>query len=567
MRRPPEFAYWLDEVPPFGVTVLSAFQHVSLIFGLLSIPLAVARAAGLSPEETINLIGASMLALGVTAILQALHRGPIGSGLLAPSTFTGAYLAPALVAVKIGGLGLVFGMMIFAGIVEALLARALRHLRPFLPAEIAGFVVMLVGMAVGGFGVRYVLGVGASSAPAPDEMTVSIVTLALIVGLNVWGSGSVRLFCALAAMVGGYIVALVLGVLSAADFARALAMPIFSLPAIGAFGWSFDSALIVPFAVGAIAACLKTVGDLTSCQRINDADWTRPDLPNISRGTLANAIGSMLCGVVGTTGFTTSSSNIGLAGSTGVTSRRIAYVTGGVLIALAFMPKFAGLLAIMPESVMGAMMMFVGAFVLVSGLQIVASRLLDVRRTFVIGLSFIIAIAVDISPAYFAALPAVIQPLVGSSLVAGMIVAIALNLLFRIGTRKVQHLEIAPGEVDPGALGQFIDRCGASWGARRDVIERAKFNLLQSIETLRGNELADGSLVVDASFDEFNVVLRISYDGAPLELPEVRPTNDEIMASEAGERKLAGFMLRRFADRVVATHKNGRSIVSFRFVH
>ena len=53
---------------------------------------------------------------------------------------------------------------------------------------------------------------------------------------------------------------------------------------------------------------------------------------------------------------------------------------------------------------------------IVSGLQIIASRLLDARRTFVIGLSFVIAIAVEVSPAYFRALPASIQPLFGSSL-------------------------------------------------------------------------------------------------------------------------------------------------------
>jgi NCS2 family nucleobase:cation symporter-2 len=48
-----------------------------------------------------------MLALGIAAILQRLNRGPVGSGLLAPSCFSGAYLAPSLLAVKTGGLPLV----------------------------------------------------------------------------------------------------------------------------------------------------------------------------------------------------------------------------------------------------------------------------------------------------------------------------------------------------------------------------------------------------------------------------------------------------------------------------
>jgi xanthine permease XanP len=63
------------------------------------------------------------------------------------------------------------------------------------------------------------------------------------------------------------------------------------------------------------------------------------------------------------------------------------------------------------------------------------------------------------------------------------------------------------------------------------------------------------------------ILMRVSYAGPPLELPEVRPTNEEIMASEEGARKLAGFMLRRYADRLQANHKAGRSTILFRFDH
>ena len=567
MKRPANFTYWLDDIPPLGVTLLSALQHIGLVCSFLPIPLAIAREAGLDPARLVDLISVSMLALGITAILQALTRGPVGSGLLAPSCFSGAYLAPSLLAVKAGGLPLVLGMTMFGGFIEMGLSRLLRHLRPFLPPEIAGFVVVLVGVTVGGLGVRYVLGVGAPAPASGREFAVSVLTLGLMVGLNVWGRGAPRLFCALLGILGGYLAAVLLGVLTMADFARVMDAPLVGLPAVGHVGWSFDAALIIPFAVGAMAACLKTVGDLTTCQRLNDAAWVRPDMQGIGRGTLANGIGSALAGFLGTTGLNTSSANIGVAGATGVTSRRIAYVTGGLMLALAFMPKLSGLLAAMPRPVMGAALMFVAAFIFVNGLQIVASRMLDARRTFVIGLSFVVAIAVDISPAYFRALPAAVQPLVGSSLVAGMIAAVLLNLLFRIGTRKVQRLVVPAGHVDQAALEQFMDACGASWGARRDVIERAKFNLQQSIDTILSSGVATGPLEVQASFDEFDVEVRVSYDGQPLELPDKRPSMDEVLDAPDGERKLAGFMLRRFADRVAATHKGGRATMIFRFVH
>ena len=256
-----------------------------------------------------------------------------------------------------------------------------------------------------------------------------------------------------------------------------------------------------------------------------------------------------------------------VAGATGVTSRRIAYATGAIFIALAFMPKLSGLLAVMPRPVMGAALMFVSAFIVVSGLQIVTSRLLDPRRTFVIGLSFIIAIAVDISPAYFRELPASVGPIFSGSLVVGMLTAILLNLVFRIGARKIQNLVVPVGRVDPLALERFMEANGASWGARRDVIERATFNLTQSIETISDSCDPQGPLEISASFDEFRLDVSVSYAGPPLELPDKRPTNEEIMESDEGQRRLAGFMLRRHADRVSATNRNGRSTVLFHFDH
>ena len=108
---------------------------------------------------------------------------------------------------------------------------------------------------------------------------------------------------------------------------------------------------------------------------------------------------------------------------------------------------------------------------------------------------------------------------------------------------------------------------GAAWGARRDVIERASFNLTQSIETISEGCEPEGPLEIQASFDEFNLDIRVSYVGAPLDLPEKRPTNEEIMESDEGQRRLAGFMLRRYADRVSATHRNGQSTVLFHFDH
>lgn len=173
-------------------------------------------------------------------------------------------------------------------------------------------------------------------------------------------------------MVVGYVLAAVLGVLPVADIQRLSAAPLLRLPDPGHIEWAFDASLIVPFAVAAIAASLRAMGDVTICQKTNDAAWTRPDMRTISGGALANGLSTALAGLLGTIGTNTSTSNVGMAAATGVTSRNVAYAIGGIYLLLAFMPMGATVFVIMPGPVVGATLIFAACLVFVNGLQIIA---------------------------------------------------------------------------------------------------------------------------------------------------------------------------------------------------
>jgi NCS2 family nucleobase:cation symporter-2 len=388
-----------------------------------------------------------------------------------------------------------------------------------------------------------------------------------MVALNVWTRGASKLFCALIGMVVGYVLAAILGVLTAADLERLRSAPFLRLPDPGHVAWAFDADLIVPFAVAAIAASLRAMGDVTICQKTNDAAWTRPDMQTISGGALANGLSTALAGLLGTIGTNTSTSNVGLAAATGVTSRNVAYAVGGIYLLLAFVPMGATLFVIMPGAVVGATLIFASCLVFVNGLQIIASRLLDARRTFVIGLSFMLGLAVDVLPGVFASLPPAARVFTSSSLLLGTVTALLLNIVFRLGVRRTVTLTVDPGAVDPEKIEQFMEAQGAAWGARRDVIDRARFNLVQSIETIVESRAPRGPVTIEASFDEFRLDVQVSYEGPPLELPDHRPSSEEIMASEEGQRRLAGFLLRRQADRVLASADGIRSTILFHFDH
>ena len=92
-KKPATLLYGLDEVPPPVVIWISAVQHVGVIAIFMIYPLIVARQAGLKPDEITNMLQLGFLVLAIGSLLQALPRGPLGSRLLAPSIFTGIYLA------------------------------------------------------------------------------------------------------------------------------------------------------------------------------------------------------------------------------------------------------------------------------------------------------------------------------------------------------------------------------------------------------------------------------------------------------------------------------------------
>ena len=566
MKKPANIVYGLTEAPPPLVTAGNAVQHVGLIAINLVYPLLIFRLANVPVTGVANLIAIGLMVLGAGTLLQATRVGPVGTGYLCPAAFTAAYLNPSLLAVKAGGLPMLFGMTLLAGAVEGLFSRLLNRMRPFFPTEISGLVILMIGISAGMAGLRLLL--GAKSGPVSQgEWLVTGVTLGSMVTLNVWGRGIFRMLCALEGLVIGYVAAALLGLFGGGQFESVERVSWVALPTPQLSGWSFELTLVAPFIIASLAAAMKAVGTIAVCQRMNDADWVRPDMRSAARGVLTDGVTTMIAGIVGGTGTTTSTPSVGLASATGVASRYVAYAIGGLFIVLGLTPKLATLLAVMPRAVMVAALLFTIFFIVVNGLQVITSRLLDARRTLVIGISIVAGIAIEVFPVISAEAPPSLVPLIGSSFVFSTLIALFLNFLFRIGVKQTATLQVESAPVDPVKLDQFLDTNGATWGARRDVIDRAKFNLAQSLEVVLDSCDPQGPIDIAASFDEFNLDLRVSYSGPPIELPMRRPTNEEIMESEEGQRRLAGFMLRRFADRVSATHRNGRSTVLFHFDH
>ena len=567
MKKPASLVYGAEEKPPIPIIIVSAIQHVAVIAIFMVYPLIVARQAGAQPAEIAAILRIGALALAVAAVLQALPRGPVGSRFLAPSIFTGVYLGPSLLAVKLGGLPLVWGMTIFSGFVEIGLSRVWSRLRAFIPPETAGMVVFLVGVIIGLAALRVLLNQSSGNMVAGRDAWVAGASIATMIGLNIWNKGRLRLFCILIGMVVGYVLSGFTGQITGANLRAVINQPILALPSFSHISWAFDWSMVIPFAVSGLAAAMSTTAVVTTYQRLTDADWVRPDAHSIAGGILGDGIAAVVAGLLGTYGLTVSTANVGVVAATGVASNLIAFVIAAVLALAAFQPALIGILTIMPPPVMAAALLFTAVFIMISGVQIISTRVLDPRRTLVIGAGMMAFFMVSVVPSAFAGVPRWAQPLVISPLVIATLVALSLNLVFRLGIRRTVSLTIDPKAVVLQDVVNFIERAAGVWGARRDVVTRVEYAVQQAVEAIVEFCHVKGPITLEVSYDEFDIDAKLTYEGLPMELPQWAPSQEDMLESEDGPRRLAGFLVRRQADRVQNSATQGAMVLNLQFKH
>lgn len=567
-KKPANLIYGLEEIPPVTTSLLLGLQHILALSSAFVYPVILLQETGILAGQAERMIHASMIVMGIATILQTLRHGPIGSGFFCLQQVHPVYIPASILAVKTGGLPLLAGMTLVSGLFGVVLSRLMGRLRPFFPAEVTGTIVTMVGLALIPVAVSRFLGFEDSRAVI-DPLSVSIasITFAVMVGVTVWGSSRLRLYGVLIGIAAGSICAYASGLVTDEHLRRLEQASLLALPSFPGESWSFSGALLIPFLVTALASSLKAVGDLTTCQKVNDAEWKRPDMQSISGGLLADACGVILSGGVGTMGQSTSSANVGLSIATGATSRLIGFVCGGILIVLAFVPKLTVLFAIMPSPVVGALLFFAASFMIVAGLQILTSRMMDARKTFVVGVSIILGLSVDMLPGVYHTVHTMFLPVFGSSLSLATLSALLLNLLFRIGIAHRAQLKIDPHADSSEQIFLFMENQGGVWGARKEVIDRAKSAMNEFVEAARALELSAGKIDAEVSFDEFNLDIDMRYDGEPMEFPRQRPTAEDLLENERAVAKLAGFLIRNYVDRVKSDRINSRCRVQFHLEH
>lgn len=425
--------YGVNDRPPLHIILFSGLQHTFVMSSTLILPVVIISEIGGTPAQVRTVVSFTMIAAGLATLLQ-FFRTPVGSGYLAPYLSGVPYFSASMSAAWAGGLPLLAGMGLVAGAFETLFSRIVRRLSFLFPAEVTGVVVLMVGVALIPLGASNFLGIETDEALFETvDIVVGISTLGLMIILNTWSTGPLRVYCVFIGMTAGYIMAWATGIMTDLDISQVTGASWFAIPDPGGMSYAFDMSMLLSFSIAALATSLKAIGDMITCQKINDDEWKEPDMKSISNGLLAGGIGTMVSGALGGLGVGTSSSNVGVSAGTGTTSRSIALSAGGLFILFACLPPVTALFSIMPKPVMGAVLIFVTSYMITAGMQILMTVEMSIQKIFIIGISIIFGLSADILPNLYDYLPAGLKPFFSSSMTLSTVLAIVLTQVFKFG--------------------------------------------------------------------------------------------------------------------------------------
>ncbi len=115
--KPEYLTYCADERPPLRDLILGGLQQAALIVVSLIVPLLIGHEANLPHDDLQRYLTVSLVAVAIANLFMPFRLGPVGCGYLVPVYCAAMWITPALAAVKAGGLPLVAGMTVFAGVV------------------------------------------------------------------------------------------------------------------------------------------------------------------------------------------------------------------------------------------------------------------------------------------------------------------------------------------------------------------------------------------------------------------------------------------------------------------
>ncbi|MGH2118755.1 uracil-xanthine permease family protein [Aerococcus sp. L_32] len=364
----------VEEKPSFAKGLLLSFQHVFAMFGatvlvpiLLGMPVSVA-----------------LFASGIgTLIYQVATKAkvPVYLG----SSF--AYITAMQIAIQqMGGdISAAQTGVIISGIVYVLVAIAIHFvgtnwIDKLLPPIVIGPMIMVIGL---GLSSSAVANAGFVEDGDVRNIVVAVATFLITALVQTRAKGFFKIIPFLVGIIGGYIVAVLLGIV---DFTPVVEAQWFELPDLYL---PFETSLfesynlyfgpetwaIVPIVLVTIS---EHIGDHTVLGKIVGRNFLKD--PGLSKTLIGDGVATAVSAFIGGPANTTYGENTGVIGLTRVASVSVIRNAAIIAIILAFLGKFTALISTIPNAVIGGMSILLYGIIASNGLKVMIEEQIDFNQ-------------------------------------------------------------------------------------------------------------------------------------------------------------------------------------------
>ncbi len=456
-----DLIYGLHDTPPFGESLYAGLQHLlAIIISIGAPPLIIAGALGADGATIAYLVNMSLLVSGIATFIQCRKFGPIGSGLLSIQGTSFAFLG-TLITLGFGLMGrgytldqtfgILFGCCLVGSVIQMIGSRFIPLVQKIISPLISGIIVTLIGSSLMYVAIKDIGG-GAflfNNMPAdpipgsfgdPRYLLIGFTVTIMVVLANRSKNKFMRIGSVVFGVIVGCVVAIIVDMTSdavafksASDIWSAMkAAPIIAVPIPFKFGIGFDFATFIPIAFLFLMTLIESYGDLTATSMVSGEPIEgEVYTERIASGELGDGVNSAIAAVFNCFPNTTFSQNNGVISITGVASRHVGYFVAGLLVLFGLFPVVGTAFTSIPNSVIGGATLIMFGSVMVSGIRIIASNIINRRGILIMAISLGLGFGIMVVPQIWVHIPStsILRVLLSSPITLGGTVAILLNVI------------------------------------------------------------------------------------------------------------------------------------------
>ena len=365
----------VDQNPPFAKGLLLSLQHVFAMFGatilvplILGMPVSVALfASGLG----------TLIYMVATQFKVPVYLGSSFAFILAMA-FAMKQMNGDVSAAQSG--------VVLVGLVYVVVALAVRLIGTkwidrLLPPIVIGPMIMVIGL---GLANSAVTNAGFIKDGTIQQISVAVITFLITAFINTKAKGFLKIIPFLFGIIGGYIAAVVFGLVDFTPVLKAdwVAIPQLYLPFstngfFKEYHWYFgpETWAILPVAVVTIA---EHIGDHTVLSQICGRQFLKN--PGLHRTLIGDGIATSVSAFMGGPANTTYGENTGVVGMTRIASVSVIRNAALFAIGLSFLGKFTALISTIPNAVLGGMSIMLYGVIASNGLKVLIEKQVDFRE-------------------------------------------------------------------------------------------------------------------------------------------------------------------------------------------